>query len=67
MTSRQQQAVLAMADNGMRVTKAAETLGIDGSTMYEHFVRIRRETKLDPQKFWDLVKLVEMVKGERKK
>lgn len=63
LTERQKEAILAMATHNMRVTKAAVSMGIDSSTMYEHFRRIKRETKLDPQRLYDLVELVEMVKG----
>jgi hypothetical protein len=63
LTERQIQAVKAMADNDMRVTRAGEAMGIDGSTMYEFFSRIRKQTGLDPQRFSDLVKLVGMVGG----
>ena len=63
LTERQIQAVRAMADNDMRVTRAGEALGVDGSTMYEFFSRNRKKTGLDPQKFSDLVKLVGMVEG----
>ena len=62
LTERQKETILAMAKHNMRVTKAADSMGIDGSTMYEHFRRIKRETKLDPQSLYDLVELVEMVK-----
>lgn len=64
LTERQKETILAMADNDMRVTKAAKSMGIDSTTMYEHFRRIKRETKLDPQSLYDLVKLVEMVRSD---
>lgn len=64
MTNRQKEAILAMAKSDMRVAKAARMMGVDASTMYEYFLRIKRETKLDPQSLYDLLKLVEMVMGE---
>ena len=64
LTERQKETILAMADNDMRVYRAAKALYLHHSSLYGCFDRIKRETKLDPRKFCDLVKLVEMVRSD---
>ena len=63
LSERQKEIILAMADNDMRVLRAARAMYCCNSGLYGHFERIKEQTGLDPMKFYDLVKLVEMVKG----
>lgn len=64
MTEKQRQVILAMADNDMRVFRAAKSLHRNHNGLYGHFDRIYEETGLDARNFYDLVKLVEMAKEE---
>ena len=54
--------VLALADTGMRATAAARKLYMNHATVLYHMKLIKAITGLDPRNFYDLGKLVQMVK-----
>lgn len=64
LTTRQKEIILALADNGMRIRRAADAMYCNHAGLYHHMNNIKDRTGLDPRDFWDLIKLVEMVKGE---
>ena len=58
------QIILALADNDMKVSLAANDLHYADGTLYYHMNKIKWLTGLDPRKFWDLVKLCKIAKEE---
>ena len=63
LTDKQREVVLAFADCGMNVSKASKKIFRDRNTVLYHVKRIREATGKDPMNFYDLVELVEGVKG----
>ena len=64
MDERDVQIILAMAENDMYVSKVAEAMFMHYNTVVYHIHKIQKITGLDPRRFYDLCKLVQMV-GER--
>lgn len=57
--------IMAMADENLRVSKAANSLYLHRNTVVYHLDQIQEITGLDPRKFYDLVELIDMLmKGE---
>lgn len=54
-----------MADNGMNVAKAANAGFYNRKTIYERLRNIKAKTGIDPRDFYGLLKLLQMVKGEK--
>ena len=54
--------ILAMADNGMKWKVAAREIDLHPNTVNYRLGRIYDKTGLDPRNFYDLHKLVEMVR-----
>lgn len=54
--------ILALADNGMKAKAAARQLNMHYNIVYRHMDEIYMQTDLEPRNFYDLLKLVEMVK-----
>ena len=54
--------ILALADNGMKAKPAARQLNMHYNIVYRHMDEIYMQTDLDPSNFYDLHKLVQMVK-----
>lgn len=48
------------AENDMNATRAADALYLHRNTLLYRLDRIKRETGLDPRKFYDLAKLLGM-------
>lgn len=63
LSDRQKQIILAMADCSLHASDVAKKLYMDRSSVTYHISQIEQKTQLDPRNFWDMVKLVEMVKG----
>lgn len=61
LTDREKEIILAMAACDMNKTNAAAKLYFHRNTMAFHMDKIRKKTGLDPRRFYDLVKLLEMV------
>lgn len=53
------------AENDMNATRAADALYLHRNTLLYRLDRIKRETGLDPRKFYDLAKLLGM-EGQKK-
>lgn len=64
MTERQKEIVLALAEGDMKPTKAKEKTFLHRNTVLYHIKQIKEETGLDPLKFYDLCKLVELARVE---
>ena len=55
--------ILAFADSGMNIAETAFVVYMNRGTVIYHMEKIKRITGLDPRNFYDLYKLVSMVKG----
>lgn len=64
LSALQREVILALAAGDMNITKASKLIYKHRNTMVFHIRAIRKATGKDPLKFYDLVELVEMVKGE---
>lgn len=62
LTPRQARIVLAMAESDMRYSKVGAVLHYHRNTIDYHITKIWEKTGLDPKKFYDLCKLVEIAK-----
>ena len=56
--------VLAYAEHDMRVKAAAEKMHYHGNTIRYHLAAVEEKTGYDPRKFYELVRIVGMIKGE---
>lgn len=56
------QVVLAFADNDMSTTETGRKLFLNRNTVKYHLESVERKTGLSPLKFYDLVKLVGILK-----
>lgn len=63
MTDVRKEVILALADCNMNAAEAARKIHLSVETVFYHFRKIRELTGLDPKNFYDLAKLVMMVKG----
>lgn len=62
LTDTDVQVVLTFADNNMNATETGEKLFMYRTTVKYHLERVRAKTGLSPFKFYDLVKLVGILK-----
>lgn len=66
MTKLDAQAVLTFADCNMNAAEASRRMYMHRNTVIYHLDKVKRETGLDAQNFYDLIKLVGMAKEEQK-
>ena len=59
----QHEVILALADNGMKVSEVARKLYASRQSIDKHIARIREITGKDPLNFYDLYDLLLFVKG----
>lgn len=52
--------VIAMANHNMNVTDVARAIFAHRNTVLYHLDKVKRQTGLDPRRFYDLVELVKM-------
>ena len=52
--------VVAMANHNMNVTDVARAIFAHRNTVLYHLDKVKRQTGLDPRRFYDLVELVKM-------
>ena len=57
--------ILALADNQMSISKAARKLFMNRASVVYHVKLIKAITGKDPLNFYDLLELVQRVKGEK--
>ena len=62
MDERDAEIILALADHKMNISEVARVGYMHRNTVIYHIGRIKKITGLDPTEFYDLCKLVEMVK-----
>lgn len=63
MTSKERYIIFAYARNDMNALKTAKNISCHRNAVEYHLVKIEEKYGLNPKKFYDLVKLVEMAKG----
>ena len=56
------ESILTLADCNMRVAAMAKKFGMSRKSMYYRLERVEEHTGLNPQNFYELRKLVDMVK-----
>ena len=66
MSEHEKKVILALADNRLNTSDAANALNLHRNTVLYHIGKIRWSTGLDPLDFHDMCKLYAMVRGERK-
>ena len=64
LTELQKEIVKAVADNDMKISKAAEELHLHRNTIKYHRKTILRTTGLDCLNFYELQKLLNMIEGD---
>ena len=52
--------VIAMANHNMNVTDVARAIFTHRNTVLYHLDKVKRQTGLDPRRFYDLVELVKI-------
>lgn len=52
--------VIAMANHNMNVTDVARAIFAHRNTVLYHLDKVKRQTGLDPRRFYDLIELVKM-------
>lgn len=62
LTEKEKETIFAMAENRLSCTRAAKELFYNPMTIRERCFRIRKKTGLDCREFYDVVKLLEMIK-----
>ena len=62
MTKQDARIVAAMADCNLRPSEVARREYMHRNTVLYHLDKVKRETGLDAQNFYDLIKLLEIVK-----
>lgn len=60
LTEVDKQVILALAECDMKISKAARKLYMHRNTIYYHIELIKNKTGCDANKFYDLLKLVDM-------
>lgn len=63
LTDREKEIILALAESDMSVSQVSRVVYYHRNTLEYHFVKIKRKTGLNPKRFYDLVKLVDMAKS----
>lgn len=63
LTPRMREVVLALAECDMNTSRAAGRIYLSRGCIEYHIRRIRERTGLEPRRFYDLEKLVEMAGG----
>lgn len=58
MSEQDKEVILALANHGMKIAKAAKALYMHPNTVRYHIRKVKQVTGLDPMKFYDLYKLV---------
>ena len=64
MTERDKEIIIALADCNMNENEVARRLYFHRNGVVYHLNSVKKKTGLDPTNFYDLVKLVGIVRGE---
>ena len=62
MTRLQAETILALAANGLNITRASKAMYKHRNTVCFHVEQIKQSTGKDPQDFYDMIPLVEEAK-----
>lgn len=65
LTEKEKEIVLSYADNDMVLMSTSYDVGIDYRTVSNKLDIIYKKSKLNPKRFHDLVKLVQMLEAEK--
>jgi hypothetical protein len=60
-----QEIIMALAKNGMKVSKTAKELFMHQNTVWYHIGKIKQNTGLDATDFYDMCKLLRLIEGGR--
>ena len=63
LDAKKKEIILTLAECNMNVTEVSRRKYFHRNTVEYHCKQIRKKTGLNPQNFYDLVKLVEMAQG----
>jgi hypothetical protein len=55
--------ILAMAENGLRVHRAAKSMPLSNNAAAYHVNKMKKEFGLDPRDFYDMLKLLPMARA----
>lgn len=64
MNEAEKKIILSLAGHDMCISKTSRAIHMHRNTIEQHFEKIRQKTGLNPRKFYDLVRLVEIAKEE---
>ena len=64
LSDMQKEIIMAMADCSLRISEVAQKVYTCGDNVRRHIKQIEQKTGKNPRCFYDLIELVEMVKGE---
>lgn len=64
MTQSEKRIIIGYAENDMNLSRTARNIRYHPNTIRDYFPRIAKKYGLNPKKFYDLVELVEMAKGD---
>lgn len=64
LSEHQKTVIQELANNDMNILRAATAMNFHRNSICYHIDCIRRKTGLDPRKFFDLLKLLQMVEKE---
>ena len=56
--------IIAFANNDMNYTRTARELDIDHRTVYRRLDSVHKRSKLNPHRFRDLVRLVQIIEDD---
>lgn len=56
--------IMAFANGGMKVQRAADAMHYDKRTVSQRLTLIHANTGIDPRDFWGLTRLVEIIKNQ---
>jgi DNA-binding PucR family transcriptional regulator len=58
LTEAEKQTLVLLADSGLNISRAAETIGLSRKSVYDRLRNIENKTGIDPTDFWGLHKLL---------
>ena len=65
LTETQEQIIVALCDNRLNMSEVGRKLYLTQSAVQSQCNSIKKKTGLDPRDFWDMQKLLELMKGKR--
>lgn len=62
LTEKEKETILGFANGNMNIGECARLMYVHRNTVYYYFAKIKKKTGLDPQNFYDLIKLIEKIR-----